>query len=89
MIRSNHFYNIRGKHLIQLSLCFTVSGEDHHEVHPAALKLAMRYHLQKLCGSLHCADSLVLYLNSPTKSDGSMLLWDVDQDGEVSYIKII
>ena len=65
-------------------LVFSVVGEENHEIHPAAQKLAMRYHLQKLCDSLHCADSLVLYLNSPTKSDGSMLLWDVDQDGEVT-----
>jgi len=53
------------------------------EVFPAAMKTAMRFHIQKLCGTPHCVDSLVFYLNNPTRHDGSMLLWDVDNDGKV------
>ncbi len=62
---------------------FSVTGEETHEVHPAAMKVTMRYHIQMLCGSLHCVDSLLFYLNSPTRSDGTMLLWDINADGEV------
>lgn len=58
------------------------NGENHH-LYASAFKLAMRYYLQKLCLSAHCADSLVLYLNSPTRNDGSSLLWDVDSNGQV------
>lgn len=64
----------------------SVEGEDSHEVHPAAMKIAMRYHLQSMCSSLHCVDSLVFYLNSPAKSDGTMLLWDVNGDGKVRNV---
>ncbi|XP_013417876.1 uncharacterized protein LOC106178982, partial [Lingula anatina] len=58
-------------------------GDDEpHEVFPAAMKLAMRFHMRKLCENPHCVDSLVLYMNSPTKNDGTSLLWDIDQDGK-------
>ena len=59
-------------------------GENYPEVYPSALKLHFRNHLRKLCQSVHCADSLVLYLTGPAMSDGSMLLWDVDGNGQVS-----
>lgn len=48
------------------------------------MKYAFRYHLQKLCRVPHCVNSLVLYLNSPAKNDGTSLLWDLDEDGIVS-----
>ncbi|XP_042314658.1 uncharacterized protein LOC121926089 [Sceloporus undulatus] len=51
------------------------------DVHPATEKLAIRSHLALLCRSLHCADSLVLYFNSPAASDGTMLLWDANHNG--------
>ncbi|XP_033762233.1 LOW QUALITY PROTEIN: uncharacterized protein LOC117343822 [Pecten maximus] len=56
-------------------------GESPHQVHPAAMKYALRYHIQTLCRSPHCVNSLVLYLNSPAKTDGTMLLWDINSDG--------
>ena len=62
----------------------TVPGEHAHDVHSSSLKLPMRFHLQGLCGLMHCVDSLVLYLNSPARNDGTMLLWDADMDGVVS-----
>jgi len=49
------------------------------------LKLVIRYHIRNLCSAHHCVDSLVIYLNSPTTSDGTILLWDVDQNGLVSF----
>lgn len=58
-----------------------VPGELAHHVHPAAMKLALRYHIQTLCRSPHCVNSLVLYMNSPAKNDGTMYLWDVDSNG--------
>ena len=54
------------------------------EVFPAAMKTAMRYHLRRLCETSHCVDTLVLYLNSPSKTDGTMLLWDVNKNGKVN-----
>ncbi|ESO88005.1 hypothetical protein LOTGIDRAFT_166024 [Lottia gigantea] len=56
-------------------------GDPPQRVYPAAMKLALRYHLRKLCLSSHCVDSLVLYLNSPAKNDGISLLWDINSDG--------
>jgi len=61
----------------------TVPGEHAHQVLPAAMKHALRYHVQTMCGTVHCVDALVLYLNSPSKTDGTLLLWDVDGDGLV------
>lgn len=52
----------------------------------AVMKFSLRHHLRTLCETKYCADSLVLYLNSPTRSDGSPLLWDLDNNGEVSSI---
>lgn len=59
------------------------------DVHPATEKLAIRSHLALVCRSLHCADSLVLYLNSPTTSDGTMLLWDANRNGIVSMVQMM
>lgn len=53
-------------------------------MHPATEKLAIRSHLALICRSLHCADTLVLYLNSPAASDGTILLWDANRNGIVS-----
>ncbi|XP_054720834.1 uncharacterized protein LOC129230427 [Uloborus diversus] len=58
------------------------------ELYPAAFKLPIRYHIRKICQSLHCADSFVIYLNSPTKSDGSMFLWDIDGNGQADENEI-
>ncbi|XP_050772695.1 uncharacterized protein LOC127030386 [Gopherus flavomarginatus] len=54
------------------------------DVYPATEKLLIRSHLALVCRTRHCADSLVLYLNSPTRSDGTMLLWDTNKNGIVS-----
>ncbi|XP_041365076.1 uncharacterized protein LOC121380359 [Gigantopelta aegis] len=58
-----------------------VPGDGSHRVYPAAMKGAFRHHIRKTCLSPHCADSLVLYLNSPARNDGTSLLWDVNADG--------
>lgn len=62
----------------------TVPGEHPHQILPAAMKLAFRYHIQTMCRTLHCVDSLVIYMNNPTKTDGTSLLWDVNNNGMVS-----
>ena len=59
------------------------------EVFPAAMKTAMRYHLRRLCETSHCVDTLVLYLNSPSKTDGTMLLWDVNKNGKVNKYNLL
>ncbi|CAL1526739.1 unnamed protein product [Lymnaea stagnalis] len=60
---------------------FQVPNESPLTVHSAAMKLGFRQHVHHLCASPHCVDSLVIYLNSPALKDGSMLLWDVNQNG--------
>ncbi|ELU05668.1 hypothetical protein CAPTEDRAFT_184149 [Capitella teleta] len=66
----------------------TTVDDARARVHPAAFKLAMRYHVQRLCSSPHCVDSFVFYMNSPAKHDGSSLLWDIDADGEASVDEV-
>ncbi|XP_067931538.1 uncharacterized protein [Watersipora subatra] len=51
------------------------------EIFPAAMKYSMRLHIRNICHKPHCVDSLILYLNSPSKTDGTMLLWDVNKNG--------
>ncbi|KAL5006423.1 hypothetical protein ScPMuIL_015229 [Solemya velum] len=82
MLRQNGF----GKRNIKVFFAngdrgIEIQGEHPHRFHPAAMKLAFRYHIQRMCKSPHCVDSLVLYLNSPAKNDGTFLLWDVNVDG--------
>ncbi|XP_076010832.1 uncharacterized protein LOC143003925 [Genypterus blacodes] len=50
-------------------------------VYSATDKAAIRNHISYICRKQHCADSLVLYLNSPAHSDGTMLLWDANFNG--------
>ncbi|XP_077584893.1 uncharacterized protein LOC144204664 [Stigmatopora nigra] len=47
----------------------------------ATEKTAIRSHVSYVCRKQHCADSFVLYLNSPTRNDGTMLLWDANFNG--------
>lgn len=61
---------------------------DHHPnerpaMYPASLKIGLRNHIRTMCTTPHCADSLVVYLSSPTRPDGASLLWDADNNGEV------
>ncbi|XP_014252962.1 uncharacterized protein LOC106668580 [Cimex lectularius] len=55
--------------------------EDLGDVYPSSIKLAIRYHIRTLCETKRCADSIVIYLNSPSLPDGSLLLWDSNNDG--------
>jgi len=66
--------------------CCTDDNVSSNDVYPAALKLVIRYHIRNLCSAQHCVDSLVIYLNSPSTSDGTMLLWDVDHNGLVRVL---
>ncbi|XP_074659543.1 uncharacterized protein LOC141912224 [Tubulanus polymorphus] len=59
----------------------SAESDENLEIHPAAMKLAMRYHIKKMCVTPHCVDSLVIYLNNPGLSDGTSLLWDANSDG--------
>lgn len=53
-------------------------------MYPATEKEVIRKHISYICRKQHCVDSLVLYLNSPTRNDGTMLLWDRNNNGIVS-----
>ena len=58
--------------------------EEAEGAYPATEKGVMRNHISYICRKQHCADTLVLYLNSPTRNDGTMLLWDGNYNGIVS-----
>ncbi|XP_029968039.1 uncharacterized protein LOC115403317 [Salarias fasciatus] len=78
MLRNNGF------HKDHIKTFFAGSGqlpEDVEGVHSATEKAVIRNHVSYVCRKQHCADTLVLYLNSPTRSDGTMLLWDANLNG--------
>ncbi|KAM9123392.1 uncharacterized protein ACDP82_013494 [Pangshura tecta] len=51
------------------------------DVYPATEKQLIHSHPALVCRTRHCADSLVLCLNSPARSDGPVLLWDTNKNG--------
>ncbi|XP_028250242.1 uncharacterized protein LOC114426800 [Parambassis ranga] len=78
MLRNNGF------HKDHIKTFFAISGqlpEDIEGVYSATEKAAIRNHVSYICRKQHCADTLVLYLNSPTRNDGTMLLWDANLNG--------
>ncbi|KAM8854995.1 uncharacterized protein AB9W97_020087 isoform 2-T2 [Spinachia spinachia] len=78
MLRSNGF------HKEHIKTFFASSGllpDDVEGVYSATEKAVIRNHVSYVCRKQHCADSLVLYLNSPTRNDGAMLLWDANLNG--------
>lgn len=54
-------------------------------MYSATEKVVIRNHVSYVCRKQHCADTLVLYLNSPTRNDGTMLLWDANLNGIVRH----
>ncbi|RVE57789.1 hypothetical protein OJAV_G00202900 [Oryzias javanicus] len=78
MLRNNGF------HKDHIKTFFAGSGqlpEDVEGVYSATEKTVIRNHVSYICRKQHCADTLVLYLNSPTRNDGAMLLWDANLNG--------
>ncbi|XP_037344026.2 uncharacterized protein si:ch211-67e16.11 [Pungitius pungitius] len=78
MLRNNGF------HKEHIKTFFASSGQLPDEVegvYPATEKAVIRNHVSYVCRKQHCADSLVLLLNSPTRNDGAMLLWDANLNG--------
>ncbi|XP_072253679.1 uncharacterized protein [Leuresthes tenuis] len=78
MLRNNGF------HKDHIKTFFASSGQlpdDLEGVYPATEKAVIRNHVSYVCRKQHCADTLVLYLNSPTRNDGTMLLWDANLNG--------
>ncbi|KAL4609049.1 hypothetical protein GN956_G24344 [Arapaima gigas] len=82
MLRSNGFLKNHVKIFFAGSGQVLAAEMQAEDVQPATDKEAVRKHVSFICRRQHCADSLVLYLNSPTLSDGTMLLWDVNNNGE-------
>ncbi|XP_007234223.2 uncharacterized protein si:ch211-67e16.11 [Astyanax mexicanus] len=58
-----------------------VAAKEAEGMYPATEKEVIRNHISYICRKQHCADTLVLYLNSPTRNDGTMLLWDRNNNG--------
>lgn len=54
-------------------------------------KLSIRRYIRGVCNAPRCVDTFFLYLSSPTRRDGSALLWDSNGNGIVSitYTKTI
>ncbi|KAM6946251.1 uncharacterized protein FYW47_017347 isoform 2-T2 [Aplochiton taeniatus] len=78
MLRTNGF------HREHIKTFFAGSGQlpgDFEGVYPATEKAVIRNHVSYICRKQHCVDSLVLYLNNPTRNDGTMLLWDGNHNG--------
>ncbi|XP_034144951.1 uncharacterized protein si:ch211-67e16.11 isoform X2 [Esox lucius] len=78
MLRNNGF------HKDHIKTFFAGNGqlsEETEGVYPATEKAVIRNHLSYICRKQHCADTLVLFLNSPTRNDGTMLLWDGNYNG--------
>ncbi|KAM4559348.1 uncharacterized protein PAE49_013776 isoform 2-T2 [Odontesthes bonariensis] len=78
MLRNNGF------HKDHIKTFFASSGQlpdDLEGVYSATEKAVIRNHVSYVCRKQHCADTLVLYLNSPTRNDGTMLLWDANLNG--------
>ncbi|CAN9498587.1 unnamed protein product [Ophioblennius macclurei] len=86
-VKLQNFYRMlraNGFHQDHIKTFFAGSGqlpEEVEGVHPATEKEVIRNHISYVCRKQHCADTLVLYLNSPTRSDGTMLLWDANLNG--------
>ncbi|CAI5670792.1 unnamed protein product [Oreochromis niloticus] len=73
-----------GFHKDHIKIFFGSSGqlpEDVEGAYSATEKSVIRNHVSYVCRKQHCADMLVLYLNSPTCNDGTMLLWDANLNG--------
>ncbi|KAM6934109.1 uncharacterized protein FYW49_000398 [Xenentodon cancila] len=73
-----------GFHKDHIKTFFASSGQlpdDIEGVYSATEKAVIRNHVSYICRKQHCADTLVLYLNSPTRNDGTMLLWDANLNG--------
>lgn len=77
------FPSERGEHTANTPTFF--STEDIEGVYSATEKVVIRNHVSYVCRKQHCADTLVLYLNSPTRNDGTMLLWDGNLNGIVRH----
>ncbi|KAI5628050.1 hypothetical protein C0J50_8288 [Silurus asotus] len=79
MLRNNGF------HKDHIKTFFAGSGQieakETEEMYPATEKEVIRNHISYICRKQHCADTFVLYLNSPTRNDGTMLLWDRNNNG--------
>ncbi|GAB6027493.1 hypothetical protein CHUAL_001745 [Chamberlinius hualienensis] len=58
-------------------------SEFNQTVFPSAMKVAFRNYIQHVCQAPLCVDSLVIYLNNPITRDGHMLLWDIDDNGQM------
>uniref|UniRef100_A0A3P8UXW1 Si:ch211-67e16.11 n=1 Tax=Cynoglossus semilaevis TaxID=244447 RepID=A0A3P8UXW1_CYNSE len=82
---------INGFHKDHIKTFFASGGQlpDLENVHPATEKAAIRNHVSYICRKQHCADTLVLYLNSPTRNDGTMLLWDADLKERYSVSELL
>uniref|UniRef100_A0A3Q3XH39 Uncharacterized protein n=1 Tax=Mola mola TaxID=94237 RepID=A0A3Q3XH39_MOLML len=70
-----------GFHKDHIKTFFASSGQLPEGSYSATEKEVIRNHVSYVCRKQHCADTLVLYLNSPTRNDGTMLLWDANLNG--------
>ncbi|KAL0985640.1 hypothetical protein UPYG_G00159820 [Umbra pygmaea] len=79
MLRNNGFHRDHIKTFFAGNT--QLSADQTERVYPATEKAVIRNHISYICRKQHCADTLVLFLNSPTRNDGTMLLWDGNYNG--------
>ncbi|TNN39003.1 hypothetical protein EYF80_050827 [Liparis tanakae] len=80
MLRNNGFLK---EHIKTFFASSRTLPEGLEGVYSATEKPVIRNHVSYVCRKQHCADTLLLFLNSPTRSDGAMLLWDANLNGVV------
>ena len=61
------------------------SNQDPEVVWGAAERNQMRTSIRKVCNCEFCADTVVIYLSGVTSDDGSVLLWDLNNDGLIDH----
>lgn len=72
-------------HNFNLNLIFIFSLVDGdpktRDAVAAVTDIGVTDYIGKLCRSLWCVDTLVLYLTGPARSNGALLMWDLNGDG--------
>ena len=75
--------------------CLILDNKFYDSGAPSSDKISLRNYITRLCKTDLCVDNLILYLNGPVRSDGSILLQDLNLNGEVisyrqtvSYVNI-
>lgn len=62
-------------------MCLVDGDPTTKDAVPAVTDVGVTDYIGKLCRSRWCVDTLVLYLTGPARSNGALLMWDINGDG--------